>query len=86
MAGSKSRRPLRHAIKPIVYEPPTTSSFERSKILAAHNARTDSQSLPAETTRNAGVASSPILAGGRTSGGMKIRGGSFAPKSNVNFI
>lgn len=85
-----SRRPLKNAIRPIVYEPPTTASFEQSRLLALHNASTANQSVSPQRA-NAGVGLEVIVGGRKVSGGRrgsgagKLNGGTFAPRSNLNF-
>lgn len=83
--ASSSRRPPRRAIRPIEREPRTTASFEQSKLLANHN---DSNKVVAPQAVSPGLGVS-VVAGTRvgsgTGGAAKIRGGTFAPRSNLGF-
>jgi len=74
------------ALRPIQFEPASTSSFEAARILALHNDSTLGRiPLPAAGAAGGGGIA-PALAGNQVSGGMTIRGGSFEPKGNFKFL
>jgi len=78
-------RPRDGALKKIPLDLRSTSSLEQAKVLALHDHATKNRSQrPASANANP-ASRSQVIAGGRTSSRMKVRGGSFGPVSKDNF-
>lgn len=71
-------RPSR-AIRPIEYEPRSTSSLEAARLLVNHF--TNMVRPASEATRSNAIGGSPVLSGFKAGGAQQIRGGAFAPKA-----
>lgn len=86
MARGVTPRPRRGALQKIPFTWQTASDREAAHILAHHNEATDRRKKQPEASYGAAALNPVAVAGTRTGGKMRIRGGVFAPKSNVNSI